>query len=1305
MSQGLIVRCPACAARLRLPPAPELPDRFKVRCSECDKPFLVRRRAEPAATATDAPALDPTLAAKPVPDVTLQGRTTRGPLEDEATRRTPAVATGAAASAGPALTSPAATAPDLAASLRSAASAVPPGPPGPPTPRAAPSPSLLGGSTGGSWARAEREGRTFAAGELVAGRYRIERFIAQGGMGEVYEAHDLALGELVALKTVRPDVAADELALERFKREIQLARQVTHRNVCRIHDLGTHRSDAGGPYATGEIPFVSMELLRGETLSERLARQGPLGEEQALPLVRQMTAALEAAHAVGIVHRDFKCANVVLEPDDEGERVVVTDFGLARGRQGAESAATLTVAGAVMGSPGYMAPEQVEGGELTPAVDVYALGVVLFEMLTGRLPFKGESPIATAVKRLTEAPPRPGSLRSGITPRWDEVVLRCLARRPEERFQRAGEVLAALDPSPVAAEPAGTARLARRRMVLAVTAGFLVALALALNFVVWRDRAARDAGLLDAPAKARRSVALLALKNVTGDEGLAWLAHGLPEMLSTELAAGGAVRLVPGENVIRAQRELGLEPGGSWGAETLERVRRNLGSDYLVTGAFTAVGGAQGQLRLDLRLQDTLAGGNSTAVAVSGPRDAVFDLVAQAGERLREALNLRGGGVEWRSADPEAMRLYSEGLEKLRNFDLVGARRDFEQGVATDPDDARLQSALASSLASLGYVGKAKEAARRAVDLSGALEESERQEIRAQYLEVSGDRSGAAEAWEGLWRAYPDNLEYGLELAGALIAAGEPQRALDVTSVLRRLPSAAAGDLRIHVAEAAAAGALGDSRRQQQAAHEAAAAAQAQGARLQRAVALLQEGWALRNLGQGQRAQNVTSEAETLFAEAGDLPGVARARVQRASLLYDQGEMETARGLFEQALVTYRELGDKGGQAQALNNLAVVVKQQGQAERALALYVESRGISEEAGSEVGVANAENNIGAIRLKRGDLAGALASFQRALELSRQVADRNLQAYALYNIAGTLRRQGRLADAEARHREALELRRAIGQRIGEVASLTDLAAVHGDRGDLAAARGGYQQALALARETGNRRFEAYALAGLGQVSFAAGELAEAERLHREALALREELGEQATAAESRLQLALVALEQGRFAEAEELARAAEERLAAEEFTDLVSAARAARARALSSLHRGAEAREAARLAGESGAASQDLRVRCEVQLARARVEAAAGRLAAARALAEEAAGTAERTGLLLQHLDARLLLGQLTRLGGDEAGGARLVADALARAERAGLGLLKRRAERAGLGLLARRAERPGLGLVARRAGAGG
>jgi eukaryotic-like serine/threonine-protein kinase len=1256
VSQGLIVRCPACGSRLRLQPGRELPDRFKVRCSSCSKPFLVRRKDE--GQRPPAEPLDNTLTGEKVPSSPA--------LDDQATHVHDAHHQ---LTASPASVAPPSPVPPSQPSLQRPAAA-----PSPPPPPAAASRHTIAG--GGEQPR--KLGSTFLPGELVAGRYRIERFIAKGGMGEVYDAYDTALGDHVALKTIRPDVAHDESALERFKREIHLARQVTHRNVCRIHDLGSHSSDSpvAALYPRGEILFVSMELLRGETLAERITEKGPMSEAEALPLLRQMAAALDAAHKAGIVHRDFKSANVVLEQVDGETRAVVTDFGLARASQ-RESGATLTVAGAVMGSPAYMAPEQVEGSGTTPAVDVYALGVVVFEMVTGRLPFRGESPLSTAIKRLTEPPPKPSELKPGLDPRWEAGILRALARKPEERFASAGDLVSAVDPSPIAAA-LGTAGITRKRLFLAVAAGFLVALALVANFYVWQRRAANQEGRLEAPKVARPAVAVLGLKNVTADQGLDWLSTGLPEMLASELSAGGAVRLIPGENVARAQLELGLQPGATWGNDTLERVRKNLGSDYVVTGAYTALGnGSAGQLRLDLRLQDTLTSGNSTAVAVSGPREAVFQLVAQAGAKLREALHLESGGARWSTTNPEAARLYAQGVEKLHRFDAQGASELLRQAVAVDARDPRAHAALASAYTALGYVEKAREEARQAVELSAALPETERQEVRAQYLEVAGDWAGAARAWEEIWRHQPDDLEYGLKLAQALTAAGEPARALDVAGVLRHLPSVAADDVRIYFAEASAAGALGQSKVQQQAAAKAAEVASTQGARLLRARALLLEGWALRNLGDAERAQGVTAEAEGLFQQAGDESGVAKARVQRASLLYDQGDLDTARRTFEKALATYRELGDKGNEAQALNNLALVLKQQGDVQAALGLYEQSRALSQETGNRVGVASADNNIGVIDLKRGDLSGALAAFERAADLAKQVHDKSLEASSISNAAATLRRLGRLGEAETRHRQALQLRRQLGQSFGEAASLTDLAAVQWDRGDLAGAATTYQQALELAKKAGNRRFEAYAIAGLGQVRLLAGDLAAAEKLHRQALELREQLGEQGTAAESRLLLAGVAFEQGRFAEAETLARAAQEHFTSEGAVDLVAWAQAVRGRAMAFSERQAEGQELVAAALQRAEKSEDLRVRCEVQLAAARVGARTGAVTRAEELAATAEAAAGKAGLLPVQLEAQLLQGQLAQASGDAARGAQLLAAVRARAQQSGLGLLGKKA----------------------------
>jgi TolB-like protein len=601
---------------------------------------------------------------------------------------------------------------------------------------------------------------------VVADRYRILRFVAQGGMGEVYEAEDQALGEVLALKTIRPTVAADEVAVGLFKREIQVARQVTHRNVCRIYDLGTHRSDSpiAALYLNHEILFVTMELLHGASLAHRLDGAGAMTPREALPLIEQMASALDAAHAAGVVHRDFKSANVVLEAMDTGTRAVVTDFGLARGSQQTGGASgTLTVASAVMGSPAYMAPEQVEGGQITPAADIYALGVVIYEMTVGRVPFEGDSALSTAVKRLTEDPPPPSQLVEGFDPHWEEVILRCLERDPDNRYRRASDVVRALKGKEEAADfapiTAAKTESPGKRMTKVVLAGVLLGLAVVANWYMWTKRAQEQAefGYLQAPSVARPAVAVMEFRNLTGQQEVDWLASGLPEMLSSELSAGSGVRIIPGENVVRAKLELGLEEDDEFTDETLQILRRNLGTDYVVTGSYTAVaGGGEGQLRLDLRLQDTLTTDQSAVVTVSGPASEIFDLVADAGSELRDALDLETEAEakrSYRMASAEAARLYSEGLARLRAYDALGASELLEQAAAADPRNPRVHAAWASALAGLGYVEKAQEEAKLAMELSGPLGEEERLAIRGGYLESTGDWLGATDVYDQLFGA------------------------------------------------------------------------------------------------------------------------------------------------------------------------------------------------------------------------------------------------------------------------------------------------------------------------------------------------------------------------------------------------------------------------------------------------------------------------------------------------------------------------------------------------------------------------
>jgi serine/threonine protein kinase len=280
-------------------------------------------------------------------------------------------------------------------------------------------------------------------GDVLLERFRVRSLLARGGMGEVYDVQDAALGARVALKTLRASVLAHPEALGQFRREVLLARRVTHQNVCRLFEFFISKDAGPAP-----LVFLTMELLEGSTLSEYLARQGKMGEE-ARPLIRQMVAALSAAHREGVVHRDFKSSNVMLvRASDASLRVVVTDFGLACGVRPGETGDLPPETGMV-GSPLYMAPEQVTGAPVSTATDVYALGIVLYEMVTGTLPFVGDGQVDSAHQRLQQAPEPPSVRRPGLNPRWESAILRCLEVAPSRRFARVEDVLRALGQGPV----------------------------------------------------------------------------------------------------------------------------------------------------------------------------------------------------------------------------------------------------------------------------------------------------------------------------------------------------------------------------------------------------------------------------------------------------------------------------------------------------------------------------------------------------------------------------------------------------------------------------------------------------------------------------------------------------------------------------------------------------------------------------------------------------------------------------------------------------------------------------------------
>jgi len=252
----------------------------------------------------------------------------------------------------------------------------------------------------------------------LEGRYQVLSELGRGGMGIVYQAYDKQLKEQVAIKLLSPLLSTDTEALERLTREVSMARRVTHPNVIRIHDIG----EVNG------LHYVSMEYFGGTNLKEHLKRSGPLSLLNAYQIVSQMCDGLEAAHSQGVVHRDLKSQNVMVGPSGQ---VKIIDFGLAR----SVHLEGMTATGLIMGTPEYMAPEQVAGKHVDERADIYALGVILFEMLTGRVPFTGDSAIAVGFQQLKDPPPSPRSINPQIPEEVERIILKALEKNPIQRYR------------------------------------------------------------------------------------------------------------------------------------------------------------------------------------------------------------------------------------------------------------------------------------------------------------------------------------------------------------------------------------------------------------------------------------------------------------------------------------------------------------------------------------------------------------------------------------------------------------------------------------------------------------------------------------------------------------------------------------------------------------------------------------------------------------------------------------------------------------------------------------------------------
>jgi len=913
-------------------------------------------------------------------------------------------------------------------------------------------------------------GPCFTPGDLLAHRFQVLRFISKGGMGEVYEAEDLELRERVAVKTVLASIANNTVAIEQFKREIQLARKVTHLNVCRIFDL------VYDPRPSRPVAFLTMELLEGTTLSTYIESKGSLPLDESLALARQMAEGLNAAHRAGVVHRDFKPGNVILMGDGDGSptRAVITDFGLAHNVRAAEQGG-----GRIAGTPAYMAPEQIEGGAISVATDVYALGVVLYEMITGRWPYNARSVEELQAKKLSQAPVPPSKYVPDLPIRVERAILRCLARKPDERFGSTLEVVAALAPP-------------RRRWPSLVAAGLILAALAAIGGYEWRKTGAMSG---------EPTLAVIGFRNNSGDPQYDWLGTELSESLTTELGGSKGIHAVSTGEISSVKTELSVEQSQSLEREDLSSVRQALGANYLLLGRYAVVAPGP-NLEMNVLLQDSLGktvGDFHESGSSADYRKLIADVVSQIREKLGSARLSDTQLSELQNlypAVPQASRLYFQALDKLRSFDATTALSLLKKASDLDPNNVSIHWGLSDAWGQLKHDAEAAQEAQKASTLAekSSLPQEYVVLAQARAAEMNKQWDVAIDDYKSLAALFPHHLNYGLSLASVQIEGSRATDALATLDKLAKLPQPMGTDPRIEMTRAKAYGTLNDYTSELRAAQAGLQEAQKRNARMMQARAQLELCWAHRNLGHVEEAYSACNEAQNLFSAFGDNVSAAVALNDIATWLSDRGQYAEAKKLYDRVIQVNQKAGAQKDLAGAYLNAARVLDLLGKPE-----------------------DAEDYI-----------------KRALEAALPIGDKNDEALARILQGKMLARQGHPSEAELEVRRALKLAQDIKNQSTEAIALSNLAEYQSET-DSEQALATYRVVLRLRRQKGDQPATSTCLMNMGNVLFRSGDINAAQENYREALAIDTQLKDKNAIAMDLLYLAELDFARGNLHDAE--------------------------------------------------------------------------------------------------------------------------------------------------------------------------
>ena len=591
--------------------------------------------------------------------------------------------------------------------------------------------------------------------------------------------------------------------------------------------------------------------------------------------------------------------------------------------------------------------------------------------------------------------------------------------------------------SPIGTIEAASSRHRRKYWLTAALAVLVVVGAI----YVFRTRPPRAAGKVvsvgaETPPRIRRSVAVLGFRNLPGHPEDNWLSPAFSEMLNTELASDGALRMLPGEDVARVKRELPLADEDSLAKATLERLRISPGADLVVLGSYTALpGNGERRIRLDVRVQETLRGETLAEKSFTGSEANLFELAVEAGQSLRQSMGISSASdeatLQARAAlpsNPEATRFYVEGKQRLWAFDSLLARDLLIKAIAIDPAYPLAHAALSEAWYRLGYTSKARNEAERARSLSEHLGLEDRLLIEGQYYVALPDRAKAIETYQKLFAAFPDNLDYGLRLADEQRVVN-PQDALRTLATLHRLPAPYGEDPRIDLLESRAWN-VQDVPKAQAAAARALQVAKAQGSPVlvARSYGILCQTMG-GTISDTQKIQYCDA-ARQYARSAGNRDEVARASNDLAGIYFLQGRMEQAETMYREAFSIFRQTGDIDGIATTANNLGGVALLRGnldEAARALSAAVTS---FREQDDKDGVALALYNLGEVARRRGDLKQAFADYEEGKTAAQEITDNSAIGYILTGVGDALMDRGDLDAARKSYEEALSLRKQTGE-----------------------------------------------------------------------------------------------------------------------------------------------------------------------------------------------------------------------------------------------------------------------------------